>query len=81
MFMYIFYISGFIVLLRAVTGPTFADRVIAMNTLINILTFFMIYHAIQIRNELYLDVAIVITMLSFVGTLAISKYIVRKVEW
>jgi multicomponent Na+:H+ antiporter subunit F len=72
---YLFMAAGIISLIRAVMGPTFADRVLATGSLISVVIFLMVLQAVAARTEMYLDIAIVLMLLSFTGTLAIAKLI------
>lgn len=78
MIVYIFVIAGVLVGLRTLIGPSFADRVIGVSALMNIVVFYIVFYSIEIGSQLYLDIALVIVLLSFVGTLAIAKFAVKK---
>jgi multicomponent Na+:H+ antiporter subunit F len=73
---WLFALAGLIIALRAVLGPTFADRLLAANLIVNIVTVFMVLHAVNIGADIYLDIAILLSLLSLVGTLAVAKYVV-----
>ena len=72
---YLFVAAALLSLARAIAGPSFADRVIAVGSVISMLVILMSIHAVSSGIQMYLDVAIAITMLSFVGTLAVAKFI------
>lgn len=62
-------------LVRVILGPTVPDRVVALDA-INILTIaLLVVIGIVSREIVYVDVAIVYAMLSFVSVLYISRYI------
>ncbi len=65
-------VLGFIRLLK---GPTISDRVVALDamtiTSISLITFF----AFHFRRGIYLDVAFVYGLLSFLGVIAIARYL------
>lgn len=71
---YVFLAAGIIAILRAIAGPTFADRVISISTAMSMVVVIMVIYAITTGAEMYLDVGIMLMMLSFVGTLAIAKF-------
>lgn len=75
---YIFMAAGIIALIRAVAGPTFADRVISISSVISLVIFLMVLQAVTSGSQIYLDIAVVLMLLSFVGTLAIAKFIKVK---
>ena len=73
----IYGIAGSLLLFRLLRGPTFADRAIISDTLTNIVTLFLVVYAIQVQDAMYLDVAIIFAMMSFVGIITIAKYGVK----
>lgn len=75
---YLFLAAGIIALIRAVAGPTFADRVISISSVISLVIFLMVLQAVTSGSQIYLDIAVVLMLLSFVGTLAIAKFIKVK---
>ena len=60
---------------RLVKGPTSADRVVALDAINTLVVASMIVLAAAFRQILFVDVAIVYALLSFVGTLYIAKYL------
>lgn len=75
---WLFAAASVIALARALLGPTFADRLLAANLVTGLVTIYMVMYAIRIGTEFYLDIAIVLSVLSLVGTLAVAKYAVKK---
>lgn len=78
MFEYIIFISALMVLIRVIIGPSFADRTIASDLLINLLILYMILYSINTRSVIYLDIAILLSILSFTGTLSIARWVRKK---
>jgi multisubunit Na+/H+ antiporter MnhF subunit len=72
---YLFMAAGIIALVRAIAGPTFADRVISISSIISVLIFLMVLQAVTSGSQIYLDIAVVLMLLSFVGTLAVAGFI------
>ncbi|MFH1433046.1 MAG: monovalent cation/H+ antiporter complex subunit F [archaeon] len=72
---YAFIASAVLLISRAILGPTYADRVISIDTLTNIIIVFMVIHAIRIKNPMYLDTALLFALISYVGIIAISKLV------
>ena len=64
-----------ICLIRAVLGPTAPDRLVAMDTTNTLVVAVLVVLAAAFREIIYVDVAIVYAMLSFVSTLYISSYL------
>jgi multicomponent Na+:H+ antiporter subunit F len=64
-------------LVRVVIGPTLPDRVLALD-LIGLLSVSLIaLYAIASGQSLYLDAAIALALISFLGTVAFARFI----EW
>lgn len=62
-------------LIRAALGPTIPDRLVALDTINTLVIAAMILLGAGYRCIIYIDVAIVYAVLSFVGTLYIAKYL------
>lgn len=62
-------------MIRLFKGPTSADRVVALDAINTLVVASMILLAVAFRQFLFVDVAIVYALLSFVGTLYIAKYL------
>jgi len=60
---------------RAVLGPTAPDRMVAFDAITGLLTASLVILGIYYRVSMLLDIALVYALLSFLGTLAISKYL------
>jgi multicomponent Na+:H+ antiporter subunit F len=63
---------------RAVLGPTAPDRVVAIDAIVALMTASLVLLGIYYNASIYLDVALVYAFLSFLGTLAIAKYLEGK---
>jgi multicomponent Na+:H+ antiporter subunit F len=62
-------------LVRLVLGPTIADRAIAVDTVNTLVVATLILLAVIYRQIVFIDVAIVYALLSFVSTVFVAKYI------
>jgi multicomponent Na+:H+ antiporter subunit F len=65
-------------LFRLLKGPTFNDQIAAMDLLASTITGIILVFAMLINNEMYFDIIIIISLVSFIGTIAISTYIKQK---
>lgn len=62
---------------RLIRGPAWPDRILALDTLyINTLALLIVV-GIHFDTALYFEAALLIAMLGFVGTVALSKFILR----
>jgi multicomponent Na+:H+ antiporter subunit F len=64
-------------LLRIGLGPTVADRVVGLDTLNTMVVATMIVLGAAFDQIIYIDVAIIYALLSFVGTLYVARYLER----
>ncbi len=64
-----------IALVRVGLGPTVPDRVVGLDTINTIVVVAMVLFGEAFDEVIYIDVAIVYALLSFVTTLFIAKYI------
>jgi multisubunit Na+/H+ antiporter MnhF subunit len=64
-------------LYRILTGPSTPDRVIALDTVGICSMGIMALLGIKYDEGLYLDLALVFALLSFVGTVSIAKFLMR----
>jgi len=60
---------------RFALGPTRLDRVVAFDVLTIISITFIVAGALLEKRGIYLDVALVYALLSFLGVIAIARYL------
>ncbi|MEL6576105.1 MAG: monovalent cation/H+ antiporter complex subunit F [Pseudomonadota bacterium] len=65
-------------LLRLILGPTVADRVVAVDMLSVLTVGFAGLRAIAADEVAYLDIALVLAIAGFLGTLAFARFIMRR---
>ena len=64
--------------IRLVRGPTLPDRVIALDLFAVLSTAFLTIYAIDTEQQVFLDVAILLALIAFLGTVAFALYIERR---
>ena len=64
-------------LFRLLRGPTAVDRVLALDTLYVNTVALLIVSGIAFADSVYFEAALLIAMLGFVGTVALSRFILR----
>jgi multicomponent Na+:H+ antiporter subunit F len=62
-------------LLRMVGGPTTADRAVAVDTTATVTTALLVLLGFAFERHVYLDVALVYAVLTFIGSVAIARYL------
>jgi multicomponent Na+:H+ antiporter subunit F len=63
--------------IRLFRGPTAADRAVALDVLTLIFTPAMVGFALFADRAIYLDVALVYALLSFLGVIALARFLDR----
>jgi multicomponent Na+:H+ antiporter subunit F len=69
------FLSIVISIIRVILGPTAPDRVVGLDTINTIVISSMVIFGAINNNIIYIDVAIVYALLSFISTLFIAKYL------
>lgn len=64
-----------LILIRVFLGPTHPDRLVGLDTLNTVVVVSMVILGMAFNEVIYIDVAIVYALLSFVTTLFIAKYL------
>ena len=62
-------------MIRVIRGPTAPDRIVGLDTINTIVIVLMVVFGAAFNEVIYIDVAIVYALLSFVTTLFIAKYL------
>lgn len=64
-------------LYRLIVGPATVDRVLALDTItVNVLAMLVVL-CVRLDTSVYLDAALVLALLGFVGTVTIAKALMR----
>lgn len=70
-------IAAVLTFFRLLIGPTVPDRVIAIDLIGVLIVCALVVSAGATADQAYLDVAIVLALISFVGTVAYARYVER----
>jgi multicomponent Na+:H+ antiporter subunit F len=70
-------LAGVLAFFRIVAGPTAADRMVGLDGLTVIAISFLAYLAAAGGRVIYLDVALVYGLVSFLGVVALARYLER----
>lgn len=63
---------------RLLRGPGAPDRILALDTLYVNTIAALILFGMHLRSVVYFEAALIIAMLGFVGTVMLSKYVLRR---
>jgi len=64
-----------VAMIRVIRGPTAPDRIVGLDTINTIVIVGMVAFGAAFSEVIYIDVAIVYALLSFISTLFIAKYL------
>jgi multicomponent Na+:H+ antiporter subunit F len=70
--------SGVLCASRVALGPSLADRVVALDTLLIVGVAGVAVETVRTRDGVYLDVLLVVALVAFVGTTAVARFIERR---
>ncbi|NJE25791.1 cation:proton antiporter [Thermococcus sp. MV5] len=73
-------LAGVITLVRVMLGPSIPDRVVGVDTLNTLIVAGMILLGAAYDRVIYIDIAIVYALLSYIGTLVVAKYLQGGLE-
>ncbi len=71
-------LSLLISLIRVIIGPTLPDRVVALDLIAFVVISMIATYAISSGHPVYLDVAIVLALVAFLGTIAFARYVILR---
>jgi len=66
-------------IIRMIKGPTAADRAIAVDTVTTIIVALLVLLGFIFQRYVYLDVSLVYSIISFVGLIAIARYLEKGI--
>ncbi len=76
--MYMIGLAMLLSLWRMLRGPTLPDRILALDTLNVTAIAELMLLGMYMKSPIYFEAALIIAMLGFVGTVVLSKYVIRR---
>ena len=73
-------LSVLVVFIRLLIGPTFSDRVAALDQMTNLGVGVIAAYAIGTRQAVFLDITTILALISFLATIACARYIQERVS-
>jgi multicomponent Na+:H+ antiporter subunit F len=64
---------------RMIKGPTAPDRAVAVDTTSTITTALLVLFGFIFKRHIYLDVSLVYAVLTFIGAVAIARYLEKGI--
>lgn len=71
-------LSIVLVFLRFIMGPTIVDRIIAVDLLVTIGIGLIAVYSILTDQSTFLDIALILGLIAFLGTVAYSTYLEKR---
>lgn len=60
------------------TGPSMADRLLGLNLMTSKLTMMFVVYALMKKQSFYVDIALIVGLLGFIGVIFIGNFILKK---
>ena len=71
-------LSVVLAFIRLLRGPSLPDRVVAFDLMTSVAVGIMALYSIATKETVFLDVAIVLALISFLGTVAFARYLEQR---
>ena len=69
----------FLSFLRMLMGPTASDRAVAVDTITTTVVALLVFMGFIFQRYVYLDVSLVYSLISFVGLVALARFLERGI--
>ena len=66
-----------ITMLRLITGPRAQDRVLSLDSMYVVAMLLLVTFGMRVGSVIYFEIALLIGLLGFVGTVALAKFLMR----
>lgn len=70
--------AGAMMLLRLLQGPTASDRIVALDTLLLVVVGAVAVQIARLDDRAYAGVLVVVSLLAFIGTTTVARFIERR---
>jgi multicomponent Na+:H+ antiporter subunit F len=65
-------------LIRLIEGPSLPDRAVALDLMTTIAVSMIAMYAIVTGESVFLDAALILALIAFIGTISFARYIARR---
>ena len=69
--------SVLILLIRLIRGPSVPDRIMAADSILLLVGGVSLILSVKYGSDFYIDIAILVGVVAFVGTVALTKFIIK----
>jgi multicomponent Na+:H+ antiporter subunit F len=73
-------LSFLLVFIRLILGPSIPDRVVALDLIAIIIIGFICCYALFADNLVFIDIATILALIGFLGTVGFSYFLNRRAE-
>jgi multicomponent Na+:H+ antiporter subunit F len=73
-------ISLFVGMYRLLIGPTVPDRIVVMDLVASVSIGLVVTYIMVTGQTVYLNVAVAIALLVFMGNIAFAKFLIRRIK-
>lgn len=75
-------VALFLAFFRLVRGPSLPDRVVALDLMASLAVGFIAVYAVDSGQAMFLDVAVTLALIAFLGTVAFARFIEKgELPW
>lgn len=71
-------VSMVLIFIRFVKGPDIVDRVISLDLIITTGLGIIAAYSIMVGQSTFLDIAMILALIAFLGTIAFSYYLIKR---
>ena len=71
-------LSVVLAFIRLLRGPSLPDRVVAFDLMTSVAVGIMVVYSMATQEMVFLDVAIVLALISFLGSVAFARYLEHR---
>ena len=71
-------VAGLLVLVRLVRGPSVPDRIVALDTLLQVVVAGIAVAAAVTREGSFLAVLVAVSLLGFLGSVTVARFVERR---
>ncbi len=73
-------LSLLVSIIRVILGPSLPDRVVALDLIAFVVISLIATYSISSGHPVYLDVAIVLALVAFLGTVAFARFVIIRAQ-
>ncbi len=80
LFLLVLAVALILAIVRLIEGPSLPDRVVALDLMTTIAVSIIALYSLITGETVYLDTALMLALIAFLGTIGFARYIARRAE-